>query len=125
MTALAEEEAALLRERIEELSAKVKELLIPPDPLGLRARLAPRPDWVRPSLAWILSLDEDAWRAATRKTALRRSKYRGLLRNALVAAGNAGEARLRPAVARLAESDDPLLAEHARWVLARIDARAL
>ena len=36
MTALAQEEAALLQERIEELSKKVKELLIPPDPLGDR-----------------------------------------------------------------------------------------
>ncbi len=36
MTELAQEEAALLQDRIEELSKKVKELLIPPDPLGDR-----------------------------------------------------------------------------------------
>lgn len=94
--------------------------VVPPDRAGLRAALARRPEWVRPALAWILTLDEDAWRVATRRTALRRAKYRGLLRNALVAAGNAGDPDLAPLVARHAESHDPILAEHARWALARL-----
>ena len=92
----------------------------PDDPLGLRQRLAPRPHWERPPLAWLLDLDEDAWRAATRRTALRRAKYRGLVRNALVAAGNSGDASLIPHVRRHAEGDDPLLAEHAVWALRRL-----
>jgi len=93
---------------------------VPPDPWGLRARLAPRPEWVAPTLAWILGLVEEDWRAATRGTALRRARYRGLLRNALVAAGNSGDASLRPLLERHAEGPDPLLAEHARWALARL-----
>jgi epoxyqueuosine reductase len=93
---------------------------VPPDPLGLRARLAPRPEWAAPALAWLLDLREDAWRAATRRTALRRAKYRGLMRNALVAAGNSGDASLAPHVRRHADADDALLAEHARWALARL-----
>jgi epoxyqueuosine reductase len=93
---------------------------VPPDRLGLRARLAPRPEWAAPALAWLLDLREDAWRAATRRTALRRAKYRGLMRNALVAAGNSGDASLAPHVRRHAESSDALLAEHARWALARL-----
>ena len=96
---------------------------VPPDRAGLRAALLPRPEWVRPALAWLLGLDEDAWRAATRRTALRRAKHRGLLRNALVAAGNAGDASLVPLVARHAESPDPLIAEHARWALERLAPR--
>jgi epoxyqueuosine reductase len=95
---------------------------VPPDPLGLRARLAPRQAWVRPALAWILGLDEEAWRQATRRTALRRAKFRGLLRNALVASGNSGDRSLLPLVRRHAEGPDPLLAEHARWALARLEA---
>lgn len=93
---------------------------LPPDALGLRARVAPRPEWVRPSLVWLLDLSEDDWRAATRRTALRRTRYRGLLRNALVAAGNSGDASLAPLIRRHAEGDDPLLAEHARWALGRL-----
>ena len=93
---------------------------LPPDRAGLRARLAPRPEWVAPALAWLLDLQEDAWRLATRGTALRRAKYRGLLRNALLAAGNSGDASLLPQVRRHAESADAMLAEHARWALARL-----
>ena len=96
---------------------------VPADALGLRARLAPREAWVRPSLAWVLDLSEEAWRGVTRRTALRRTKYRGLLRNALVAAGNSGDAGLVPHVRRHAEGDDPMLAEHARWALAQLQAR--
>ena len=97
---------------------------IPPDPHGLRERLAPRPEWRAPTLEWLLDLDESAWQRATRRTALRRTRYRGLLRNALVAAGNSGEARLAPRLRRHAEGDDPLLAEHARWALARLEGTA-
>ena len=93
----------------------------PGDPAGLRSRLAPRPEWVSPALEWILGLDEDAWRAATRRNALRRAKHRGLLRNALVAAGNSGEPSLAAAVRRHAEGADAMLAEHARWALARLE----
>ncbi|MBW2271719.1 MAG: tRNA epoxyqueuosine(34) reductase QueG [Deltaproteobacteria bacterium] len=96
----------------------------PADPLGLRARLAPRSEWAQPSLAWLLGLDDAAWRNVTRRSALRRSKRRGLLRNALVAAGNSGDASLRPTLEAHASGDDPLLAEHARWALERLEERA-
>jgi epoxyqueuosine reductase len=95
-----------------------------PDPAGLRARLAARPTWRRPLLAWLLGLDPPAWRDATRGTALRRAKHRGLVRNALVAAGNSGDPALRPALERWSRSHDGLLAEHARWALARIGRAA-
>jgi epoxyqueuosine reductase len=94
---------------------------IPDDPLGLRARLQPRPEWLQPSLRWILELDEVRWRAATKGTALRRSKYRGLMRNALIVAGNSGRPELLPLVRRWAECGDELVAEHARWALAKLE----
>ena len=95
---------------------------VPPDPQGLRARLGARPEWVRPSLAWLLSLDETAWRGVTRRTALRRAKHRFLLRNALVAAGNSADPTLRSLLERHAAGPDPLLADHARWALGRLPA---
>jgi epoxyqueuosine reductase len=97
---------------------------VPADGHGLRARIAPRPEWRSPALEWLLALDEDAWQRATRGTALRRARYRGLLRNALVVAGNSRDAGLAPLVRRHAEGDDPLLAEHARWALERLGAVA-
>ena len=95
---------------------------VPPDPLGLRARIAPRESWRAPTLAWVLGLTLDEWRSASRGTALRRTGYRGLVRNALIAAGNAGDASLVPAIERHASGGDALLAEHARWALARLSA---
>jgi len=95
---------------------------VTPDVLGLRQRLAPRSAWTRPVLAELLALDESRWRALTRRSALRRARYRGLLRNALVAAGNSGDPSLAPALERHAAGPDPLLAEHARWALARLGA---
>jgi len=92
------------------------------DPLGLRTRLAPRPEWRAPTLEWILSLDAEGFADATRRTALRRPSHRGLLRNALIAAGNSGDPRLRSPLLRYAEGDDPMLREHARWALERLDA---
>ncbi len=52
-----------------------------------------------------------------------RNDPRWLRRNAIVALGNSGEAEHRPALERYAAGDDELLAEHARWALARIEAR--
>jgi epoxyqueuosine reductase len=97
---------------------------VPDDPLGLRARLRPRPEWLQPSLRWILELDEARWRQATKGTALRRSKYRGLLRNALIVAGNSGCSELLPLIGRWADSDDALVAEHARWARSKLAAEA-
>jgi epoxyqueuosine reductase len=93
---------------------------VPPDAAGLRALLAPHPEWRAPSLAWVLALTEPAWREAVRGTALTRARWRGLLRNALVVAGNSGDRELVPLVRRHAEGPDPLLAEHARWALAQL-----
>jgi epoxyqueuosine reductase len=95
---------------------------LPPDPLGLRTRLAPRPEWHAPTLTWLLSLDEAGWQGATVRSALRRARHRQLLRNALVAAGNGRDPALRPALERHARGADALLAEHARWALERLDA---
>jgi epoxyqueuosine reductase len=97
---------------------------IPPDRGGLRAALAPRDEWRRPTLAWLLALDEDAWRASTKKSALRRAKHRGLLRNAIVASGASGDASLLPLLERHAASPDAVLAEHARWAIEKLSGIA-
>ncbi len=52
-----------------------------------------------------------------------RNDPRWLRRNAIVALGNVGGPEHAEALARQADSDDELLAEHARWALDRIEAR--
>ena len=95
---------------------------VPPDAASLRDRLAPRAAWRSPALAWLLDLDEASFRVAAKGTALRRAKWKGLVRNAIVAAGNSGDRGLVPALRRHAEGGDAGLAEHARWALAQLEA---
>lgn len=92
----------------------------PGDPLGLRERLGKRREWVEPTLAWLLDLEQETFREATHKTAIRRPGFRGLMRNALVAAGNSGDASLLSRIDGFAEGDDEMLAEHARWARERL-----
>ena len=94
--------------------------MVPEDGGRMRSRLAPRPEWQRPALDWLLALEEEPWREVTRGTALRRARYRGLVRNALVAAGNSGARDLIRVVEPWRDAPDPDLAEHARWALARL-----
>jgi epoxyqueuosine reductase len=53
-----------------------------------------------------------------------RNDSRWLRRNALVALGNTGGPEHRAVLEQHAESEDELLAEHARWALERIEARS-
>jgi epoxyqueuosine reductase len=53
-----------------------------------------------------------------------RNDPRYLRRNALVTLGNVGEPEMRDVAERYAESDDPLLREHAKWALQRLRERA-
>ena len=57
-----------------------------------------------------------------RGTAATRSKYNTFLRNIAIAMGNSGQAKYRQPLERLAVSDDPLVAEHARWAIGQLSA---
>ena len=53
-----------------------------------------------------------------------RNDPRWLRRNALIAAGNVGSSSLRPIVERHERSADPILADAARWAVARMAERS-
>ena len=80
-----------------------------------------------PELEWLAGLSEDEFRTAFRGSAVRRTKWRGIVRNACVALGNtrlrAGDAayeRVVTQLKKLAGEGDELIAEHANWALARL-----
>jgi len=106
-------------------------------PWNRRAAVTPLPNFqprqladrslFSPDLEWMISLSEEEFRAVFRGSPVKRAKWRGLVRNACVAIGNSGlrpdEPRYAEICARLSElvaSNDPLLANHAQWALARI-----
>jgi epoxyqueuosine reductase len=99
-------------------------------PVAAPETFSPREGIYAPALVWLLSLKEEEFRQAFRGSAVRRTKWQGLLRNACIAAGNAHvEAdepeglRLRERLVRLTTGSDAVLAEHARWALTQIEGR--
>ncbi len=95
-------------------------------PRGMKVPSSPLPDFqpraelVNPPLDWLASLTPEEFRAAFRGSAIRRTKYSGLRRNVAVAMGNSRDPRFRPHLETLAQDSDPIVAEHARWALARV-----
>ncbi len=87
------------------------------------AEFEPRPSGVGPDLSELAALDEEGFRERFRRSPVKRAKRRGLLRNVAVAIANAGDATHRAPLERLALDQDPLVAEHARWALERLDER--
>jgi epoxyqueuosine reductase len=80
-----------------------------------------------PHLEWLASLSEKEFSEMFRGSAIKRAKWRGLIRNACVALGNSQMDRNSPAyrrvielLGRLASSHDDLIVEHSKWALARL-----
>jgi epoxyqueuosine reductase len=71
----------------------------------------------------VLAMDEAAFRARFRSTALWRARRGGLRRDAAVALGNAGDAASLPPLAAAAGDADPVVSDAARWALERVGAR--
>ena len=76
-----------------------------------------------PPLEKLAGLGESEFRALFGGTPVARARYPGFLRNVAVAMGNSGLAEFRAPLERLAMSPDPMVAEHARWALERLDER--
>jgi epoxyqueuosine reductase len=86
------------------------------------ARYAPRPEQATPRLAEIARLGPEAFAARFTGTNLRRPGWRGVLRNVMVALGNAPASEAGEAVPTLIaalEHPEPLVRGHAAWGLGR------
>jgi epoxyqueuosine reductase len=78
---------------------------------------------VNPELATLARMKLDEFNATFRGSPVKRAKFAGLLRNLAVAMGNSGDPNCVPILHELAGNEDPNVAEHARWALARLDAQ--
>ena len=81
----------------------------------------------RPRLESLLFLNQEDFRALFRGSPVKRTKWRGLMRNACIAAGNSKLARGSPTHARICEClkkltacGDSVVAESAQWAVSRI-----
>jgi epoxyqueuosine reductase len=92
-------------------------------PVTAAEEFQPRDGLINPSLEWLAEMKPDEFRAAFRGSPVRRAKLSGLRRNAVIAMGNSGDEKFVPTLKRLAEDDDPVVAEHAKWALRRLQGR--
>ena len=83
---------------------------------------------LEPDLEWLVNMEQDGFREVFRGSAMKRTKWAGLVRNACIALGNAAE-QMSPeaaqkaglSLARRAKSEIFTIAESAQWALARIE----
>jgi epoxyqueuosine reductase len=82
-------------------------------------RLNPRPELLTARLVDYLQLTPEGFHRRFAQTNVLRAKFRGFLRNCLVAAGNAKSPELRSAIEQHLASVDEMIREHAVWALAQ------
>ena len=73
-----------------------------------------------PELIPLLSLTEAQFRERFRRSPIKRTKRRGLLRNVCVALGNIGDPQAVPALIGALHDEEALIRGHAAWALGRI-----
>jgi epoxyqueuosine reductase len=76
-----------------------------------------------PPLTELLALDDTAFRRRFAGTPVKRTGRDRVVRNALIAAGNSGDAKLIPLIERLLDDASPLVRAMAVWALARLAKR--
>jgi epoxyqueuosine reductase len=82
-------------------------------------------DAMMPFLPGLMALDDDGFRRRFGKSAVARTRRRGLLRNAAVVLGNSGNRDAIQVLARsLGEETEPLVRSHAAWALGRLGGRS-
>lgn len=82
--------------------------------------LEPRGENHLPDLASLLRLDEDGFRQRFRKSPVRRTRRRGLLRNVCIAMGNSGHAGFVDDLAQVLGDNESLIRGHAAWALGQL-----
>jgi len=80
----------------------------------------PRAELAAPSLADLLALDDAGFRQVFAGSPIKRIGRNRMVRNAVIAAGNSGDARFRPVLERLAGDESPMVADAASWALAEL-----
>jgi epoxyqueuosine reductase len=85
---------------------------------------------LEPDLEWLAAMPEAEFREVFRGSPIKRTKWRGMVRNACVALGNSGltpddpaYARVTATLHRLTESPEIHVAESAQWALSRIQSQ--
>jgi len=94
-------------------------------PVTSAAEFEAREGLVNPALDWLAEMQQEEFRVVFRGSPVRRAKLSGLRRNAVIAMGNSGDQKFVPTLRKLCEDSDTVVAEHARWAVARLELASL
>jgi epoxyqueuosine reductase len=90
----------------------------------------PSDSLLAPDIQWLAGLDQQQFQRIFRGSAIKRTKWKGLVRNACIALGNTAlpggsglHARVATLLTALGKSSDQGIAESAQWALARIQQK--
>jgi len=89
-------------------------------PVTSAPEFQPRGGLVNPALDSLANISEEEFREKFRGSAIKRTKRGGLRRNAVIAMGNSRDQGFVPALDNLKADDDAVVAESAKWSLARL-----
>jgi epoxyqueuosine reductase len=92
-------------------------------PATTLAEFQPREGLVNPALEWLAEMGAEEFQKAFRGSPIRRAKRSGVRRNAVVAMGNSGDRRFVPLLEKLAEDEDTVVVEHAKWAAKKLKWR--
>jgi epoxyqueuosine reductase len=90
-------------------------------PITAAAEFQPRDGLVNPALDWLAEMQAEEFNKVFRGSPVRRAKRSGLRRNAVIAMGNSGDVKFLPALRALANDPDPVVAEHTKWALKKLN----
>ena len=76
---------------------------------------------VNPALDWLAEMQQQEFSRVFRGSPVKRAKLSGLRRNAVIAMGNSGDQKFVPTLKKLSKDPDPIVAQHARWALHKLD----
>jgi epoxyqueuosine reductase len=80
----------------------------------------PRPELLPPNPRELLRLSKEAFRRRFKDSAILRAKRSGLLRNAAIALGNAGDPESAPTLLAALQDEEPIVRGAAAWALGKL-----
>lgn len=98
-------------------------------PWNRKAPISANPDFqpdeslVNPDLSQLVRMGREQFRERFCGSPISRAKHSGFLRNIAIAMGNSGLRAFVSELEELANSDDPVVAEHARWAIDRLNSK--
>ena len=77
-----------------------------------------------PDLRELARLSPEDFQKRYRGSPIKRTKWRGFLRNVVVAMGNSQDPEMIPELENLLHHEDPMIRRHASWALSRLNAQS-